>query len=538
MTDSSIQVDTGEPVFCQDILPELPMTEPHRLTKFYVRECYDAYYQLVLCLMQGEDVKVTLDGPNNNVMKLEKLNTISEYKFDCITVTGTPGIGKSMFYQYFFQRFRQEHPGQTIVTAAFSRGRILKQCREFRGNSMQWIEHSTIPKSPGALYLYDGPPEIAPARQKMVCFTSPDFDWLNSMRTDAAHESIRMPVWTLEELELARDTLKLDYLSSEMLEDRYEFFGGSARYCLEEHFHIVSLEKSQLLDGTKEIDSFDQMVSLLTLDTPKPTLAHAIFHFKPEVLTESHRPVFYLMFFCSKQIAEKVFTNIKDHSEQKRGGFLDWLSHRWDIDTFRGWLFEYLAHEDLKIEKDFDLKAMNSTYTDLVLRIPNGHYVMPKYRNIAAVDAHYLDNAHSRLFLFQMSLNENHPVTAYGLANYIKREVGFTLEQASHLEICLVFVIPTEILDVFSEQKIESETCPADTDSVQRLRGLDARSVKMLELQNIRTVQDFVLGFETGVLKCSVAYRRPYENLCEMKTHAPEYERLEHLSQFKLGVPF
>ena len=37
------------------------------------------------------------------------------------------GIGKSVFMAYFFLRYRQEHPGDTIVAAAFNENRILME---------------------------------------------------------------------------------------------------------------------------------------------------------------------------------------------------------------------------------------------------------------------------------------------------------------------------------------------------------------------------------------------------------------------------
>jgi hypothetical protein len=38
-----------------------------------------------------------------------------------ISVTGTPGIGKFLFYLYFFIRYRAEDPNEKIITAAFSK---------------------------------------------------------------------------------------------------------------------------------------------------------------------------------------------------------------------------------------------------------------------------------------------------------------------------------------------------------------------------------------------------------------------------------
>ena len=297
-------------------------------------------------------------------------------------------------------------------------------------------------------------------------------------------------------------------------------------------------EKSRILEKVKGVKTYSQITSLLKLDTETPTVSHAIFHLKPDLSGREKLPVFFSMFFCSKQIAEEVFTNVEDHSEQKRRELSNWLSHRSEAASFRGWLFEYLAHEKLDTEADLDLKAMGSTYTDVALKIPKGRYAMPKHRNNAAVDAHYLDSVNSKLFLFQITLSKDHPVTVYGLANHIEKEVGLSLDQASNLDSFLVFVVPMEIFQVFSAQKIEAETCPGDKDSVSSLRGIGKQRAKTLSSKNISTVQDLASAIQTGVPTLSGEFKRAYDSYCHLKEHVQEYRFLERLRQYKLGIEF
>ncbi|KAG3112858.1 hypothetical protein PI124_g8655 [Phytophthora idaei] len=65
--------DTG---FTEE-LPPLLFVHQYRNGNFSVRECYEKYYQFV-----------------------KKMLLVNREK--CVTVTGTPGIGKSVFYAYFF----------------------------------------------------------------------------------------------------------------------------------------------------------------------------------------------------------------------------------------------------------------------------------------------------------------------------------------------------------------------------------------------------------------------------------------------------
>ncbi|KAE9043350.1 hypothetical protein PR002_g3378 [Phytophthora rubi] len=75
------------------LLP-VPLLHEYKGGDFYFeRDCYDEYFRLVDHQVVNEKQK-------------------------CVTVTGTPGIGKSIFYVYFFDRFRKAHPGEWIVVAA------------------------------------------------------------------------------------------------------------------------------------------------------------------------------------------------------------------------------------------------------------------------------------------------------------------------------------------------------------------------------------------------------------------------------------
>jgi hypothetical protein len=163
---------------------QLPMSYEFLESKFYVRNCYEEYYQLVMKLL---------------------LNP----RMDYISLTGTPGIGKSIFYLYFFQRFRNEYPDATIVTASFIKERELKKCVVFEPGMVEGVEYEKIPDIKDSIHLYDGPPKIEPSDNKMVCFTSPNYKWLDGMEKAANHIPLYLPVWTLQELWEANELLEL-----------------------------------------------------------------------------------------------------------------------------------------------------------------------------------------------------------------------------------------------------------------------------------------------------------------------------------------
>ncbi|KAL4087900.1 hypothetical protein PRIC1_012331 [Phytophthora ramorum] len=84
---------------------ELPMENDYNLPKYFVRPCYSVYYRLILELLRTLDI---------------------------ITVTWTQGIGKSIFYGYFFEHYKSTHPNTTIITASFTRDSYLVEIVVFR----------------------------------------------------------------------------------------------------------------------------------------------------------------------------------------------------------------------------------------------------------------------------------------------------------------------------------------------------------------------------------------------------------------------
>jgi hypothetical protein len=172
--------------------PPLPMAYPFPESKFFVRECYGKYYDVIIKLLGMDPVTVL---PNEPRPKFSEV-------YDYITVTGSPGIGKSVFYLYFVEKYRKENPEKTIVTAAFAQRYLTSGMVLYPDSDNMESErfYLRIPSIENAIYLYDGAPEAEPSRKKMVCFSSPNEAWLNYMRKNIKHVKLIMPPWTLNEL--------------------------------------------------------------------------------------------------------------------------------------------------------------------------------------------------------------------------------------------------------------------------------------------------------------------------------------------------
>lgn len=203
-SDSMDLSDSGGNTF--RVTPGVPQCHrlPSSLSSLFIRDCYPTFYRMLI----------------------ELLNTPATY----FTLTGTPDIGKSVFYLYFFGRFKQDFPKARIVLASFYDGRIFKECKVWNPNTMSLEPSNDIPTG-NALHLYDGVPLKLPGSDcKMICFTSPNQTWLQSMtKFTEYHRTRYMPNWSLMEQLRARDALGIN-LNDATIKTRWNYFGGTVRY--------------------------------------------------------------------------------------------------------------------------------------------------------------------------------------------------------------------------------------------------------------------------------------------------------------------
>ncbi|KAG1713154.1 hypothetical protein DVH05_000877 [Phytophthora capsici] len=202
-------------------LLSLPFANDYDLgPNYYIRECYAEYYTLVMGML-GDNKK-------------------------CVIVTGTPGIGKSIFYAYFFQRLEKEKKGKsTWIIAAAYRGCVLEAVIGYKdgaddGEEIFSVEEITDcirtaqKEKKGVILLSDGPPTRTLGWTQMVVFTNPNDSWMKIVRKDNC--TLYMPLWTLAELQEAAEMLVLQgrdgsCIPDEVIEKRFYTFGGVAREC-------------------------------------------------------------------------------------------------------------------------------------------------------------------------------------------------------------------------------------------------------------------------------------------------------------------
>lgn len=254
----------------------LPMTDPYCQPYMFVRDCFREYYGYV---------KSILD---------------CKYCVQYVTISGTDGIGKSMYYNWFCKQYRLDNPEQNIVCASFGKDRILKRCVVFSPN-MPPVEHfDSVPLILGAMYMYDGPPHKFTSIYRMIAFVGSNDEWPDCidigrrLRTVppgfpykpvdlwGGHVKLYMPVWTLEELIDAAECLGLDIEDEEMFQRR-SLFGGLPKYCLlnPRSFKVAKREfQAQLADSVKTPEAMET-----NYGTGRSEIACRLFHYGPVLIS-------------------------------------------------------------------------------------------------------------------------------------------------------------------------------------------------------------------------------------------------------------
>ncbi|EGZ25948.1 hypothetical protein PHYSODRAFT_345055 [Phytophthora sojae] len=251
---------------------KLPMQFDSKQTSYY-------YYALVVYLLKVENAKV-------------------------VTVTGTPGIGKSVFYAYFLERYSYENEDITIITASFAKtersstkdqvvvfkkGKAVAVVKDVQSAMDALILETVDEAGDKLLYLCDGPPDQIPRAAQMVCFTSPSERWFDTLRKWPACPKLFMPLWDLDELQTAAEVLNFHSDTTDtqgpesigdLIEQRYRIFGGVARECLSTDENVAKARQKEMERFIDQFPNEDNMGSLFNIAEAK-VVQHGIGHYVP-----------------------------------------------------------------------------------------------------------------------------------------------------------------------------------------------------------------------------------------------------------------
>jgi GTPase SAR1 family protein len=307
-------------------ISKLPRAHPPNERHYFVRPCFHRYF---------EYIKTEFIGGR-----------------DQITLTGTPGIGKSIFINYFIEEYFKIDPNIVFFVFAFTKDGFL---HDYEGAAVislkngvivcDFIENlfaggkvfSNILAKIGDNYLviYDGWSNKGYLnRVKCLCCTSPNYEWYR--QNDKARDIwIYMPLWSRDEIENANSALSLG-ISEESLNKRMDMFGLSVEYVLETDLKYVMKGAEYLENARGMFKSFKQLEPYLKqFGSPysKPLIDtnafHSVFHYSvpsADLDIDKFDPESYVMVVSSEKTKKKLEELVAQLRETERGIFVSLIS--------------------------------------------------------------------------------------------------------------------------------------------------------------------------------------------------------------------
>ena len=413
--DGLVGKRVGEPTVIspeqvQKIATILPHTYPLVRPDFFIRPCYLELYDII-------------------VSQLKK-----GYK---VTVSGTPGIGKSVFYIYFFHRYRAANPDEIIVTASFRKSQGSMQCCLFDKADSSGKKLKRIPDIEGALYLFDGPPTNFFSDSRMVCFTTPHEPWFAELEKMEDHNEIYMSVWSWDEILRANRLLGLAIPETE-LGRRYDFFGGVARFCLCVNDAKIGKAEESIRRRIQSIRSLEILTDLLHEIPKYVRLSQRVFHMMYRTLDDGTEDMTRTeLRFASTEIMKLIHENIALSTESWEKELIQILKRLPHTASLIGHMFENKCNERLNMGGTYALKGL-SCGRSRKLKLKEMKYLPMERFNYPSIDGYYREG--QSLFLFQMTICNSHPIKFVGIRKLFE-ELGITMDSFDSWDIKLVFML-------------------------------------------------------------------------------------------------
>lgn len=506
-------------------------------TRYLVRDCYDTLYARLKRVIDVEGCRI-------------------------INVTGTPGIGKSVFYLDVFHRLKEGGQYSKIVTASFEdRVELRRKVWTREAGGRESYVPATHDNQQGCImFLYDGIPSSWPQQQGeiMICFCSPHLHWIRRCRKNAEiYAGLYMNRWTFSELSSCNDVLELN-IPSDVLVRRWKYFGGTARYTLGTE-RAEKTGKDEFDDAIVKISNLESVLRFFDGSHGEDEkVVHRLMHYEDVEDPETVPGLIPGTDFIALKISERLETKLKD----ERAKLALWLEGNTKSSTFLAWLFESYAHERLKEGIELDLKPLSDPtapattekflptlgeYKRFSLDVPLAQALCDAYRvpnapNMRSIDAYKVQG--NTLWLFQMTRNMDHDIDGEGILELLNFLDCLGRYRDGSLRVKLVFLVPSKLVDTFrrqifkiadvyeldkSEEQLKMEPCDA-------VPGIAGRKKRKLAGANVSTIGDLLdLKPEDPLL---AMVRHSVEEFKHMLKFRRDLSRIMQIPQFVAGLSY
>ena len=201
--------------------------------RIFVRDCYKEMYDIIMKMNKEED----LDKKRRSFL-----------------ITGTPGIGKSLFALYFIKRYLDENNGSAPF--GFQRERRIADINTSEGNLYVGVPSGKYRFEKNLPFFCDAVDKFEPngpgLPKLMIVTSSPDNARFKEYVKDNFVVRLTMPVWSSDELSRMYDAFEMERLHERVIkienkgivwnQNLYSIYGGVPR-------SIQSLDGSKMFDA-------------------------------------------------------------------------------------------------------------------------------------------------------------------------------------------------------------------------------------------------------------------------------------------------
>lgn len=427
----SASVDDEQSIFS---FTEPALGEPKNPTRLFIRQAYKELWQIM--------EMATGDGLPDLVFDIENgtysgdVATARRRTFEAFNITGTPGIGKSMFAIYVMALLCKKPVGER-PTIVFHHHKYKSVFFVLSPDNSVVIKNATgISElaNPTTWYIVDGEkPELGySAACRVLLVTSPRRDIYKELKKEHRTLSRYMPLFSLEEIEeCGRKCFEWADADVDRAISRFELFGGIARFLFGPAESAVPGE----IDGAISNIDLKKMETVIGEAASGREESHLIMHYVVRLVSRTGRELpieqryhFADIQFGSLYIAKRVFEKLETIQHSDLIKFLK--SAEPGAGGVRGQLFEQFAHTAIARGGTFRVKSLTAegawedrnfgverkrVWFPKLADITGPDYFIPLSKRFCALDAVTLDPPQA----FQMTVSPAHPVLYTGLRDFL-----------------------------------------------------------------------------------------------------------------------
>ena len=387
-------------------------------------------------------------------------------KNDFILVSGTPGVGKTIFSFYVLYRLLKAVPDASVLYAS-AKGNYAVY---LEGDNVVVADNQEQFRECATYYMFDcgdgSKMQIdigaTSASRKTIVFSSPNKKHYKEYEKSFIYSCERkgvivyMPTWSLMELQFCRRHL-FSCITSEGLERRYNLWGGVPRAI----FNISESNGERLLRGLIVTNSLKDITRLATSihASQFDSVSHRILHLHVEQDKDRVNYEDPVVIFASKWVAQQVYDQAECESVLSLTNVMSNAAKHTPLQGLCGQIFESFCHTQLSSGRTFTVKSLTSettipkvwkcskrdTFRDLMeAELSENIYYVPENPNFESVDAVVPPDT-----AVQITVSLKHPVKMHGL-QYVKDALGCQ-------ELKLYFAVPENIYESFQKQPYHTQ---------------------------------------------------------------------------------